>query len=123
MPDRPSSNEDSLWSDPSYSISQGRDVWEELDIIPTTIPNKVPILQKPSILGNDDNWTSMFTTVHWTRTSHETTPLVPSSDTKKQVGDDGEGETSAHDRGHLKEEPLDYGPSLLRKKDDEKSPH
>jgi hypothetical protein len=98
-------------------------VWEELDIISATILDEVPALQKSSALGDNEYSTSMFTTVHRTGASHETTPSVPSSDAGKQAGDGGEGEIGAHDGNHIEEEPLDYGPSPLRQKDAEKSPH
>jgi hypothetical protein len=77
--DRPSPREDSLWSDPPNATSQARDVWEELGTISVTISDEVPALQKSSALGDDNDSTSMFTTVHQTRASYETTPSVPSS--------------------------------------------
>jgi hypothetical protein len=64
----------------------------------------------------------MFTTVRCIGVSQETTPAVPSSEIGKQAGDGGQSETSAQEGGPLDEEPLDYGPSPLREKNEEKSP-
>jgi hypothetical protein len=55
-------------------------VWEEVDTTPEIFPDEVLQLPKSSALGDDEDSTSMFTTVHWTGTSNETTPLVPSSE-------------------------------------------
>jgi hypothetical protein len=119
VPDRPSSREDSLWSNPPNTTSQARDVWEKLDTIPAIIPNEVPTLQKLFALGDDNDSTTMFTTVHRIGASHETTPLVLSSD----IGDGDQSETGAQKGDHLEEEPLDYEPSPLREKDVKKSHH
>jgi hypothetical protein len=95
VPGHPSPREDSLWSDPPNATSQERDVWEEVDTIPAILPDEVPESQKSSALGDDDDSTSMFTTVHRTGTSDETTPSVPSSEAREQAGDGGQSGTGA----------------------------
>ena len=94
-----------------------------MDTNPAAIPrqDKVPTLQKSSALIDDDNSASMFTTVRRIGASQETTPIVSSSEAGKQARDSSQSETGAQEGGLLEEEPLDYRPSLLRKKNEEKS--
>jgi hypothetical protein len=80
-------------------------------------------LPKSSTLGDDDNSTSMFTTVHRTGASNETTPSVPSSQAGEQAGDGDQSGTGAQEGGNLEEESLDYEPSPLREKEEKKSHH
>jgi hypothetical protein len=51
------------------------------------IPDEVPPSQKSFALGDDDDSTTMFTTVPQTGASHETTPSVPSSEAGEQARD------------------------------------
>ena len=60
---RLSPKEDLLWLDPPNATSKEYDVWEEVDTILAIIPDEVPPSQKSSALGDNDNSTTMFTTV------------------------------------------------------------
>jgi hypothetical protein len=119
--DRPSPRRDSLLSDPTNATLQRCNVWEELETIPATMPEEVPALQKSTALSDDNNSTSIFTTVHRTGASHETTPSVPSSKAGEQAGDGGQSETGAPEGDNLEDEPVDYEPSPLREKNENKS--
>jgi hypothetical protein len=95
-----------------------------MDTDPAAIPrqDKVPALQKSSALVDDDDSAFMFTTVRRIGASQETTLAILSSKAGEQAGDGGQSETGAQEGGPLEEEPLDYRPSPLREKNEEKSP-
>ena len=54
----------------------------------------VPVLQKSSLLDDDDDFASMFTTVHCTRVSTRTFVSIPSSNASKQRGQGGQSGAS-----------------------------
>jgi hypothetical protein len=122
--DHPSSKVDMVWSDLPNATSRERDVWDDMDTDPATIPcqDKIPAVRKSFALVDDDDSASIFTMVRRNGASQETTMVVPSFEAGEQVGDGGQSETSAQEGGPLEEEPLDYGPSPLREKNLEKSP-
>jgi hypothetical protein len=86
----------------------------------------VPALWKPSLPDDDGDSTSMFTTTHRTEVCTGTSASIPSSGAGDIGGQGGDGEHSGDGREgeseHVEEEPLDYGPSPVREKDEEKTP-
>jgi hypothetical protein len=86
----------------------------------------VPALWMLSPPDDDGDSTSMFTTIHRTGVSTGTSASIPSSGADDIGGQGGDGKQSGGgaegESKHLEEEPLDYGPSLIREKDEEKIP-
>jgi hypothetical protein len=78
-------------------------------------------LRKSSTFFYDNDSTSMFTTVHHIGASTRTIASIPSCSTSEQVGEGGQSGTDGLEKQHLEEEQLDYKPSSIRKKDEEKS--
>jgi hypothetical protein len=99
---------------------QERDVWDDMDTDLIAKPSEDTAPKSPPLI-DDDNSASMFTTVRRTEASEDTT--VPSFEVGKQIGDGGHHLTGTQEGGSLEEEPVDYEPSPIREKDEEKSPH